>query len=429
MFKIPNLITALFISGIICGPFVVNYSLLPEGWELPKVFFWQVLSLIVILLAITHWLTSSPTIIIKRNLLYISLTGIVVALSSLVTFYPRSLSTVTNPLFLQLTYLPEINISLWGNQFRDQGLFTMIPILLALYIFSRSLTTKSRKFVLLSFSISACLQSLIAVGQFVSLFSFDPYLATEGRFIFGTFGQTNFYAGHLLVGLVCAVHLLKTTGKWKIFALVSAPLILLGLTISFSYWAYVVAVLLILLMVSYDVMELSQFKRRAKTSLLLMTLVIVPVAIVFLTLFPEYNFRVQIWQEIINVNLEALKQNPVNGLFHILFGWGYDTMAEVFAQFGKFTGSLVDRAHNFFFDVFTSNGLLGLGLLIAFLGRQINTLIQKLDQRELAFILFAIIAWLVRSFIHESSIINLLDFGILVALAYSFRSTTEHKAE
>lgn len=421
-----NLIIVLWCIGIIYAPLVVDYSALPKGWELPKVEVWQIIGLSSIALLVVSLIRRKAKLSIKA-LVTVMIVIVLVSTSSVINFYSRNPTSIGNNFYqnlLQLGINPQyLNISVWGSEFWDRGLITILIILLGGYALYKSITKKNLNLIFLAFIASSCIQSAIVLVQFINYAVSPTQLISSDRVVFGTFGQPNFLAGHLLIGLIFTGYFLyQKRIRHKLIGAAAMPLICLGIIFSQSYWMYIVGLLALITMFLYRHLSVTQFKRAIKVLGLTGIVVGIIAVVIFLNLFPDYTYRLQIWKSILSISFSEAFVNPASGLVHLLFGWGQNSLGPVMSQFGKFPGSIVDQAHNFLLDIMVSTGLTGItifGLLLKSITQQFE---RRMKDPTYAFALLALAFWLLRSLIHESSIINLNDLITSVAIAAASRN-------
>lgn len=404
---ISNSIIGLVCVAILISPLIVDYSNLPRGFEINKVFFINTISGIILTLYI---LSKFVQTVRRKQFPTVGKIDVIFFFGLLLSL---SLSSLFSP-YQETTY--------FGNSFRFQGFYTHLFLLTTAYIVYKVLREKHLKIILLVFTISGLIQALIGLNQFFYLGQNDPAALQDGFWVNGTFGQTNWFAGRLLITIfICCFLFLRTRFANKkidfIFRTVTLTTLVLSIAtiiFSFSVWATITFLIFIVLFF------LIQFPRqRIKNFIyyfIALCILILNFYIVFL--YPSFDLHAQIPREIINV-IKSDNYEPGR----IVFGYGFDTLGEVFRDRNIFAGSLVDRAHNVFFDIFVQGGLFLLGLTLSIFIYIFRNL-KNNENRYFHLFLFLSLLWLFRSTIHESGIVNLLDFAILIGITLNLRNNT-----
>ncbi|MFQ5493677.1 MAG: O-antigen ligase family protein [Candidatus Dojkabacteria bacterium] len=408
-------------AAIILIPIVVDYTALPMGWELPKLYFWQMFG-IFFSLAAGGWLilrkktTKTNGVRIAPLFTPIALI-LLISVSSVTSVYLRDLTPSHSPLY-KLFNFEYGNLAIFGNPFRDFGLISVI-ILISLGVAVRNLVTKRTiKYLEVAFIASSVLQSLIAIYQFLGLVN-SPVLVRQGLYVGGTFGQPNFLTGHILVGFVLVSKWVTQFSGWKrAFLVTIAVLMIAAIVSSFSIWSYFVAGLAIILITLYEYLGVKKFVRTLYIGAAVIGVLAVPFVFVLLKIAPVYAHRINIWSEILRI----YTGDPTK----LIFGSGFDTLQEVLRGSSIFRHSYVDRAHNFALDVFASTGLTGIFGVILLVKRVSRNFRHSLKSREFAYMLIALLVWVARSLVHTSSVVNLADMVVLVAVLFSLSNFNKH---
>ena len=404
---IPNLIIFLTALALFVSPFVVDYNTLPKGFELPKVIFWQMSALVIILIATLYYFYKSfaeKSFNIPKSFIVCLALIIILIISSLISPYQE--------------------IAIYGNDFRLQGVLTYILIILLSFIVYKNINKSNWHFIAFAFVASGVVQGLMGLSQFVELSKTNPEQILDGIWVNGTFGQANWFAGRLLIATIFSAYFLFI-GTEKLNKPIKRILYLLNIVfisligicifLNRSDWGLIslgVAALMILL---YEILPHKIFVWLLRISFV----VAIGVIAYFVPRYPGYNMRVDIWNNIIFVMFD--QQLTFTQILRILFGYGFDTLGEVFKSFSIIPGSLIDRAHNFILDILVANGILVLGFLVAIILKVNHKITKKFNSRIFAFTAIALIVWMFRSFVDESGIVNLLDFFILLAICLSPR--------
>lgn len=391
--------------GIAVSPFVVDYNTLPRGYELPKVLFFQIICSIIILLSTIAFCTKSfkeKSIKISRSFWIISLISVLFIVSTLLS--------------------PHLEIAIWGNYFRLQGAITYLLLLWGAYGVYKSININTWHIISLSFIFSTIIQCGVALNQFNELSTVNPDAILQGIWVNGTFGQANWFAGRLLLAIILSAFYfglrLNTNRTLRVITKVYFGLLIFGflvtLGLTYSEWGIISAAFAIGIILLYEVLP----KRIFAIILTLVAISLIIGAIFFLRLNTEYNLRIEIYNSILNIFTQPLS---LEQLKIILFGFGFDTLGEVFKDYGLIKGLLVDRAHNFLLDILTQNGLIVLSIFTAFILNSFINMFNKKKVRMWDFTFIGVIAWMFRSLIHENGIINIIDFLFLLAILFSLK--------
>lgn len=423
--KIFNNLEIIFIAIIVfLSPLIVNYTDLPKGYELAKVTFFQICTIILFFVFISKNLFA----VFKNSKLTFS-KDVFIALFFII-------------LILITTFLSDFqNIAIFGNQFRFQGAITHILMVLFLLVLYKKGNERNMKLIFWAFFISAIIQSFASFGQLRFFIENDPKAIFEGYYINGTFGQANFYSGRIMLGILSGVFLLaggfRISDKFNRFtkALLNIGLyfliplsifiLIFGLIISFSTWGIIVSGLLLFILIIYEIVNSSKKARDINLFGKLFAIIlfiggILSVYILSKLYQGEYNIRLDIWKNIYFMSTS-------DSFIRVLLGYGYDTLGEVFRMFGYFKGLYVDRAHNFFLDVYFQNGVLALITLLSLIFISTAKFIKKHSSKIGVYFFLGMFFWLIRSFVHESGIVNLYDFLVLFGATLALQKDVKLK--
>ncbi|MBE0573348.1 hypothetical protein IH575_00390, partial [Candidatus Dojkabacteria bacterium] len=180
-YHLPLIITIVAAFGVAVSPFIVDYATLPKGYELPKVFFYQIICSIIILLGTVLLLLNAykeQRIHLAKSFYVVLVLSVLLSLSALLSPYQE--------------------IAIWGNTFRYQGLLTYLLMIWASYVVFKVLNKNLWHLISVAIILSSILQCVAAINQFNNLMKIDPELIFEGLWINGTFGQANWFAGRIL---------------------------------------------------------------------------------------------------------------------------------------------------------------------------------------------------------------------------------------
>lgn len=435
------MIIALIAFGIFASPFVSDQSDLPKGWELPKVYFWQVLSssliAIILISRMLKKIRSKDFTLNKLHLVFVSLLFfyLLISLGFKLT-RGTEISSENNPLYL--TILPIlygvneshlVKISVFGNTFRETGFITIALLLSLFWLCKDYLSLKNWHSFLYAFIASSVTQSLLALMQIFDLNNQSFDLVTEGKWVYGSFGQTNFYVGHLLVGLVSSLYFLRT--KFVEYSIFPIIFITIGILISFSYWGYAVLATIFILTLIYEKSNPFFLKIFSKQKYLVAFVTFGLFPIIYIATFILYpsEFRLTIWDAVIDTHVIKYFRDPfdLNQLKIFLFGSGFDSLGKYLGENNKFLGMNIDRPHNIFLFILTSSGTFGLVIFSWFFIRVTKLTEDLVQNRAFIYSLFLLLAWILRSQLHTSTIVNLVDFFAILTLVYANRRFRQYK--
>lgn len=423
-------ITLLLCTALVILPLSVDRQNLPLGWDIPKVHAWAMFVLIMLLILIPLEIIkvkNEKEIKLDWKIIGFALIILTTFLSTFFSDYGRSLgNSSTNPLYLLLqneSYL----VSFIGNKYREQGYFLFLLSLVFFYLISKYLKANV-KALLLAFSLSGILQLFYSIPQLFRLSEDSPKLVNDGIWIYGTFGQANFYAGFMLIATLSSIALALLLKKKTLKAIfvIAAIANALGLIISFSHWAIFLLVIFTFIFITKSIIQEKKFILAFNLSLILVSILTVPLAILTDKNIESFRQRYDFWEASLDIyTISPFEKTQERPLVHSLFGDGLDTLSYTFRDYGYFTDLVVDRAHNFFLDILASFGIIGLTVFISLLV-YIQFNIQKYPQEKLTLMLTILLwAWLVRSLMHTSSIINLIEFGSILTLVLGNLNTAK----
>lgn len=399
-----NLIVIVASLAILISPFVVDYSNLPKGYELPKVSFLNAMSVVIILLGAIKYievLYRTKKFRVPKDFIIFAILMIIFIFSTLVS--------------------PHFNLAVYGNSFRDQGLITHALIVASAYVVYKSISRRNFVLLAVAFVLSSILQSGAAYVQVVKLIQTDPQSILDGYWVNGTFGQANFFSGRLLLGLIFSTYFIgenlgiKFAWFFKTLLLLATLFIVGALLLSLSIWGIVTAAAAIVLILIYELFP----KKFFPYFFFLVAAIATIGGVYYIYQTTEYNLRLEIWKNLSKlIFTQALPKN-------MILGYGFDTLGQGFKDWAYFKGVLIDRAHNFFLDVLFQVGVAGLTIVSIILVKPIIEFRKKADDRKFTFAFFALFFWLFRSFVHESGITNLYDFLIVLGMALALMKSNE----
>ena len=388
-------IAILIISLILfLAPLIVNYSDLPKGFEIPKVHFLNISTLVLIAVSVILLLKNKIGLsTLKKPIIIIFVITLLLLFTTLLT--------------------PYMNISLFGNSFRDQGFIFYILVLFAGFITFLNIKKENQTLIFLSIYLSALIQSIVAISQFINLLNTRPEIIDDGYWINGTYGQANFFSGHIILGIICGVYLItllwvyrkKKFARISILLIIKTLLILLfSLIISFSIFGWITFILLFFILTFYFLLKKEHFYK-----LFIFTIILSILTALVLLNFIQDNLRIEIWKNSLDLLFNNFPQNPTR----LLFGYGFDTLGNVFKDAGRFAGVIIDRGHNLFIDIIIQTGVLTFAIFSYLIFFVIKNLKKIVFDRSLFFLFLLFFAIIFKTFIHEYSAVLFYTFVVL----------------
>lgn len=431
-----NLVVLFFAAGLFISSLITDPGTYPKGYVLPKVEFIQLTFLMIILLISIYRILGLIKDGQTKNYFAIAIYIFIIlflTFSALASNYSQYVDARVNSnsiydlifKFIDANEVILIKTSIFGNEFRHEGLITYFLLITGFFLLSRFFNKFNFHIISISIILAGIIHSYFAVDQFYSLYVNDPDRLLEGMWIFGKFGQVNFFSGHLIVSLIFSAYYLRLKNIFlrATFGFLTA-LFLTVIFFSFSYWGFLVSIIMVVFIIAYEVLVKRDFFRFVY-SFLFLGLVSIPVALSIVSKnFKDYTFRIEIWKNIFDIMIKAPISEFLDGNFSklkvFLFGSGFDTLGELFVAHGKFNGQYIDRAHNLFFDILVNNGVIGLILFTALLICVRSKLQKNWKSREFMFSFFIFFALILRSQIHTQSIINIVHLMLGLFLMQSF---------
>jgi O-antigen ligase len=402
---------------------VVDYENLPAGWELPKVHFLQISLLIVSL----FYFIAARSLGSKRNLLIVSLLLSFLLISSLVSEYSRDFdhTLIQSPLYSFIDQILDISkrTAIWGNIFRDLGFISIGIMIIALYTLYNAIDRKNYHVLLIVILIAGIIQAIIGITQAVEIFNDHRLSIADGRWVYGTFGQTNFYAGIVLCAISIGFYYLRSQNKFLILTLILSLILLTSsLILSMSIWGIICLFIFLVMYLLIDIVEKSHLAILFGVVILALSfLLFTPLFQSFLPdrIYQEHFFRLDIWN---NILILYIKEPLIHKNYQDIFlGTGFDTLGDHFITHNVFEGKYVDRAHNQFLQILSSTGIIMLFLYISSI-LVLSYKAVRSKNREFAFIVLILLLLNIRGILHTNSILNLLLIGIFISLAYNMQA-------
>lgn len=404
-------------------PFVFDTSFAPKGWELPKV---AAIQIFLLLLLSVYALSCIVLLRPGRKLMYrrdkiLLVVLLIFSFSSFVSqfTYNLRLDQLYNPLYQRILDPSSgeytIHMAIFGNQFRETGLITMSILFATAWVAMREIRSRHLPFMFAALGGGALLQAIFGIMQFLLIGLQNTERFADGLVVYGTFGQNNFYSGYLLCGLVATAYFLANKdAKIRLISLISSIIIILGILLSLSYFAWIVMILLVAIVIREGLSKQKSLFLRQKPVIIAVAMLSLPMAILLLQVVPDYLHRINIWNAVLQQYIIIPMQEPsLMNTVRLFFGSGFDTLQEFLYRATELAGSNIDRSHNIIFDVLAFTGIFGL-LVMAFLARKAIKISILSRSRQIDFAVILVFIWFVRSLIHTSSILNLLVAFIFV---------------
>lgn len=275
---------------------------------------------------------------------------------------------------LATLFSPQIYLSFWGSLERTDGFFTFSHFAALFFIACALFRTKKAWHALFSFiSLSSALATSIALWE-----KFDPQTSR----VFSTFGNTNFFAGYLLLVIFTTLSLFVPEKRraWKLGFAAAFLLETTALIFTFSRAAYigVFAGSLVFLIL------LPRASQKFKVATIMgLAAIILSAGIIQISGHGEFVkkispniydrflspfstnalvYRLEAWQ----AGARSIRDRP-------LFGWGPENFLIAYhanykgVQNNKsFAGMWFDRAHNILVEIAVTSGIAGLITFLAF---------------------------------------------------------------
>lgn len=380
---------------IVVSPFLVNYADMPWGFERPKAMFSLFLMIVTI--------------------------GVVAAIAfKLPKVWPWRLALLIGWLLVTTFFASDIQIAVWGNPYRFQGLIFYLSLLLFFLSIPKVLSPKVFWLLIFAYLAVGLAQSVIGISQGVKLLMSSLEQLQKGLYVNGTFGQSEFFAGRLLVTIGLSLFalakfkypksLVQSVVKGLIFAVLVASLAALGL--SYSRGSLLTLPFLLLLLA---IPFISRSVVLTSKSLAYLTYALYAVLALFggylAFNWVENDYRSVIWSE----STKAILARPING-------YGLDNQLNGLAGI---TDIVVDRGHNFVLDILLCIGVVGGVLLIVYLWPTIRDFWKDLwanQNTSKRIISMLIVSLLLRMVVNTTSSVNVIDLAILAAM-WSYLNT------
>jgi len=344
-------------------------------------------------------------------------------------------------LIITTIFSQNIEISFYGLHSRYQGLYSyFFYFLFFLLLLVNIKTIREIKRMIITAVISSFFVSLYGLVQMAG---FDFMDWTEPTFITGratsTLGQPNFLASYLLLVIPLSVYLIIKTNKFLIrfFWIITFLFQILCLFFTYSRGGWVGLVLgtiltglIYLWIIKKNVLFFLKNKKYIKFILLFASLLVICMVCLLSRsdffrhrIKSSFDFksgsvavRINFWQ----AGWQAFKKNPI-------LGYGLETQGEVFVEYYKKDWAVYgnvnvypNRAHNLFFDILLSSGLVGLIAYLALLYLFYRLILENIKNRQnkgLSVVIFlAVTSYLISLLFNFSIVITNIYFWLFLAI-------------
>lgn len=311
-----------------------------------------------------------------------------------------------------------------------------------LFLFFLMVSESGVKLLTLSkvITFSALFVAIIAIYQFAQINILNFQIPTYAGRVVSTFGQPNFYSGFLLLSLPLTYYLFSKSAKMINIYLLILFINLIGIVVSFSRIAVVLAIFFIGFLVFKALPKIS----RVLLALLLVLLVSIwvfislknPSGVIYQEILqPKTNLwllnnspekRVLIWPVI----LELILQKP-------FLGYGLDNLSRVFSEylnaFNPVTTVLspeifslknlkLDRSHSYILDLLIFSGSIG---LLSYLVLILLVFLKIRNKGSCIWVLFLYLVW---TQFQNQSIVHLIIFWAIVGVIDNSAIIKHHKS-
>jgi len=416
-------------APLIINPFAFDY------WYKPKIDSIYCLLIILAIAAGIKYISLKKNLPVKGNPLIIPL--IIYGIASVV-------STI---------FSIDTTLSIYGDLFREEGIFTIISYLIITVIFSTVIASEDQLHALLrGLLISAALVSLYALIQYAG-YNPTEYFIPQFRGVENrpgsTIGNPNFLGKFLvlIVPLFMVKYIISEKRTEKLLLLMGCSISLGALIVTFtraSWFSLFISVAMLAILLRRTVswrnqkgllalsvfilcfiafVELRSPAQKTTPDRKVMPTISKKIETTFDVKLGGIGGRLYLWEKA----LVVIKERP-------LTGYGLDTQGIAMQRFNleyarkfKYSG-VIDRAHNNYLDTAIAQGLLGLAaylsIIITFLAWLVRTLKAEADaSRRLLYcgILAAVCGYLLNDFFIFSVVSVSPTFWSLLGLTISIK--------
>jgi len=265
--------------------------------------------------------------------------------------------------------------SITGNFYRNDGLITLIHLVLLFFILTLLITKKLVKKLLFAFCFPAILLSLWVITEAFLYFGFGYKSVNiwEDSGFGAAFGNPNFLAGYLLVTLpITYYQSFKSDEKTQKLWVVGIIAQVVGIYLTRAWSAYFGVLGLV------AIVFLTQFKSKKKIVVSLFSLLFLTLTLFFVRDFSQNYIPNRITAEsrerIFVKGLLALKERPITGWGWANFDIAFDSI-DWPIKFDK--DAYVDKAHASILEVAVTTGTVGLFLYLSIIYITTVTLMKQ----------------------------------------------------
>src|SRR3989344_269198 len=315
-------------------------------------------------------------------------------------------------IFLTSIFGEDFNKSLWGNYYRQDGLFTYLHLIILAFIASALFkkTTIKQLFtgVLIGLVIVCSITILNAVLYIFTGLNIPNWNGAIG----GTFGNPNFLSGYLVITLPVIWYFISNekflNRKILYCSFLFMQLISILLTKS---WAGIIGIILF----ANGVLIIKNQKKLALLFLSMLSLISIGYFYLSNSQYPDSSkvFVAEARTRIFTKGILAFEQKP-------LFGYGWANFDSAFDSIDwpmKFENDVyVDKAHSTFLEVLITTGLVGTILYLLIICRVFINL-GKIKLQDAKYLVFILILYLIHSQMNVISISEEIFFWLLIGIS------------
>lgn len=324
---------------------------------------------------------------------------------------------------------PDSVLAVYGDYNRRYGLYSYISFLIFFFLIFKSFKKYfdfKLKYLLIAFTLAGFFVSVYGFFQYIG-FAFQGWHEPVFAFrIISTLGQPNFLASFLILtlGTSFSLYFLKNNFYFKLFSLISIYFHILAIYLTSSRGAWFSLFIIIFI---YFFIYLKKWKSR----LLYLLLLILFSLSLFFSGF--YGDRISSTFDFDSGSSSARLEFYQAGILAIsdkmFFGYGIEQLSSTFAYYYDSNWALFlqvndfpDRAHNIILDLLLYFGLVGflLYLIVFIYLAKVFIKIIKENNKELKFIVFALITYFISLLFNFSSLATTLYSLVLLAILLAY---------
>lgn len=342
-------------------------------------------------------------------------------------------------LILLVTSLTGIDprSSLLGREPYFQG-WVFYAYLFLFYLMVKTSPIEIKKYAVV-ICVSALLVSFLAIKDWILLDIFNTQILTYAGRVVSTFGQPNFFAGFLLLSLPFSYLLFKDDDRrWQFMGWGSGLSAMVGILISYSRSAILLALLLLLLGL------MNELKLRLKVGVIIGVVILGSITLALnvssglvgsevskplMTQNPDLTKesvekRIYIWPQVLKIAWqEPLAGYGLENIGQAVSEYFEENKYQLFEANSKISPVLIslkelniDRSHNYILDLLLFSGILGLLGWLGLLGMLFKKLRQKYHGHTKNVLLVSLITYLIWVQFQNQSVVHLVYFWLLVGL-------------